>query len=78
MNEEDAKKELKILKYERQFFMSDKVTFGKKWGDLFSVYLKPFMVSMGMSFFAQFIGISAFLYYGSDIFNQAGNDLEGI
>jgi len=36
------------------------------------------MISIGMSFFAQLIGVSAFLYYGSDIFEQAGNDLEGI
>jgi len=78
MPDEDAEKELEILKYERQFFFSDKVTFSKKWGDLFSTYAKPFWISVGMSFFAQFIGISAFLYYGSDIFEQAGNDLEGI
>lgn len=68
MSDEDAEKELEILKYERQFFFSDKVTFGKKYGDLFSTYSKPFFISLGMGFFAQFIGISAFLYYGSDIF----------
>jgi len=78
MNEEDAEKELAVLKYQRQFFFSDKITFSKKWGDLFSTYTKPFFISVGMAFFAQFIGISAFLYYGSDIFEQAGNDLEGI
>ena len=78
MDEGDAEKELSILKYERQFFFGDGVTFAKKWGDLFSTYAKPFFISIGMSTFAQLIGISAFLYYGSDIFEQAGNDLEGI
>ena len=78
MKDEDAEKELEVLKYQRQFFFSDKVTFGKKWSDLFSTYKKPFYISIGMSFFAQLIGISAFLYYGSDIFEQAGNDIDGI
>ena len=78
MSDEDAERELEVLKYERQFFFSDKVTFWKKYEDLFTTYAKPFWISVGMSFFAQFIGVSAFLYYGSDIFEQAGNDLEGI
>ena len=78
MNDEDAEHELEVLKYERQFFFSDKVTFSKKYTDLFTIYFKPFVISLGMSFFAQLIGVSAFLYYGSDIFEQAGNDLEGI
>lgn len=38
MADEDAEKELKILKYERQFFFSDKVTFTKKFEDLYNVY----------------------------------------
>ena len=38
MSDEDAEKELKILKYERQFFFSDKVTFTKKFEDLWNVY----------------------------------------
>ncbi len=43
------------------------------------VYLKPFLVVMGLMFFQQFAGINAVIFYTSFIFIQAGSEMdEGI
>jgi len=78
MDENDAALELAKLRYEKQFFVSDKISIGKKYSDLFSIYTKPFLICLGLSFFAQAVGTSAFLYYGSEIFYMTQADVENI
>lgn len=51
---------------------------GKKYRDLCSVYTKPFFICLALSFFAQAVGTSAFLYYGSEIFYETQADLDEI
>lgn len=70
LREEDAEKYLKKLKYEKYFIHSPKLTYGKKCTDIFTTYLKPLSISIGLVFFLQLVGSSAFLYYGADIFMQ--------
>jgi len=52
MNDQDALLSLSILKYEKQFFVSEKVTLGKKYSDVFTIYTKPLMMSLALAFFA--------------------------
>lgn len=66
------------LKYQRKFFVSDKVSMSKKYEDLFFVYRKPFLICLGLAFFSQAAGTSAFLYYGAEIFFQTQADVDGI
>lgn len=74
----DATLELARLKYEKQFFVSDKINAGRKYRDLFSVYIRPLFLCLGLAFFSQAVGTSAFLYYGAEIFYQTQSDIEGI
>lgn len=76
--DDDAALELARLKYEKQFFVSDKIKVGKKYRDLCSVYTKPLFLCLGLAFFSQAVGTSAFLYYGAEIFYETQSDLEGI
>jgi len=76
--DDDAALELARLKYEKQFFISDKVSMGKKYRDLFGVYTRPLFICFGLAFFAQAVGTSAFLYYGAEIFYETQADIEGI
>lgn len=66
-SDEDAERELKKLKFERKFFVSEKLTESMKWSDLFFVYNYPLIVTVGLSFFSQAIGTAAFIYYGPEI-----------
>tara|TARA_B110000285_G_scaffold202218_1_gene237399 strand:+ start:354 stop:692 length:339 start_codon:yes stop_codon:yes gene_type:complete len=50
----------------------------KKYEDLFFVYRKPFLICLGLAFFSQAAGTSAFLYYGAEIFFQTQADVDGI
>jgi hypothetical protein len=68
LDEEDAGFEMERLKYQRRFFVSDKISMTKKYKDLFNVYRKPFLICLGLSFFSQACGTTAFLYYGAEIF----------
>lgn len=48
------------------------------YGDLFSkgVYLRPFLIMIGLMFFQQFAGINAVLFYLKDVFIKAGSDMD--
>lgn len=76
--DDDATLELARLKYEKQFFISDKVSMGKKYRDLCGVYTRPLFICFGLAFFSQAVGTSAFLYYGAEIFYETQADIEGI
>jgi len=52
LSEEDAEFEMLRLKYQRRFFISDKISAAKKYRDLFTVYKRPFLISLGLAFFA--------------------------
>ena len=66
------------LRYQRRFFVSDKIGMGRKYKDLFKTYRKPFLLSLGLAFFSQAAGTSAFLYYGAEIFYVTGADVDSI
>lgn len=76
--DDDAALELARLRYEKQFFVSNKVSMGKKYRDLCSVYTRPLFICLGLAFFAQAVGTSAFLYYGAEIFYETQADVDGI
>jgi MFS family permease len=78
LDDKDAKFELARLRYEKQFFVSSKVGMGRKYSDLFSVYTKPLFICLGLAFFGQAVGTSAFLYYGAEIFYETQADVDGI
>jgi hypothetical protein len=78
LGDQDAEFELARLKYEKQFFVSDKISLGRKYKDLCTVFAKPLWICLGLSFFGQAVGTSAFLYYGAEIFYETQADLEGI
>lgn len=59
------------MKYERRFFHSKNVGYWKKCEDLFTTYLKPFMLAIILAAFNQFVGTSAFLYYGPEVIEMA-------
>jgi len=50
--DDDAALELARLKYEKQFFISNKVSMGKKYKDLCGVYAKPLWICLGLAFFS--------------------------
>lgn len=52
LSEEDAEFEMHRLRYQRKFFISDKVSTAKKYKDLFSTFRRPFLISLGLAFFA--------------------------
>jgi len=52
LEEEDAGFEMERLKYQRKFFVSDKISAGKKYKDLFTTFKKPFLISLGLAFFS--------------------------
>lgn len=78
MTKEDAKKELEKLKFEKRFYTSDKLTLGRKWADLCTTYRKPLWICIGLAFFSQAVGTSAFLYYGPEIIINSHPDLDSI
>lgn len=73
--DEEAELELKKLKYERKFFASGEVNYFVKMGHLFTVYLKPFVLSVVLAALNQFVGTSAFLYYGPEIIMMTHADM---
>lgn len=50
--EADAGFEMERLKYQRRFFVSDKIKTSRKYKDLFTVFKKPFLISLGLAFFS--------------------------
>ena len=52
LDEADAGFEMERLKYQRRFFVSDKIDFAKKCKDLFKTFRRPFLISLGLTFFA--------------------------
>jgi len=51
---------------------------GKKYRDLCGTYKYPLFICLGLAFFAQAVGTSAFLYYGAEIFYETQADIDGI
>lgn len=45
---------------------------------MFGTYLKPFLIALALASFNQFIGTSAFLYYGPEIFEMTDADVSDI
>jgi hypothetical protein len=50
--DDDAALELARLKYEKQFFISNKVSMGKKYRDLCKIYTKPLFICLTLAFFS--------------------------
>lgn len=75
LNDEDAELELKKLKYERRFFDSKGVDYFVKCKDLFGAYFHPFILAVALASFNQFVGTSAFLYYGPELIELAQSDI---
>lgn len=75
---EDAKWELEKLKYERRFYQSKNVGYWKKCSHIFTTFLKPFGISLGLAAFAQLVGTSAFLYYGPSVLKDTQIDVSNI
>lgn len=48
LKDEDAEKYLKKLKYDKYYVHSSKLTYGKKCKDMFTTYLKPLLISVGL------------------------------
>jgi hypothetical protein len=69
--DEEAELELKKLKYERKFFASKDVNYFVKISHLFGVFCKPFTIAIILAALNQFVGTSAFLYYGPEIIEMA-------
>lgn len=78
LDDDAAEYELKKYKYERRFYHNEKVDYGKKCSDLFGTYLKPFMLAIGLASFNQFVGTSAFLYYGPEIIENSNADVSDL
>jgi len=53
------------------------MTIARKYSDLITVYWKPLLLCIGLAFFSQALGTSAFLYYGAEIFLETGADPAG-
>lgn len=52
LDEADAGFEMERLKYQRRFFVSDKIGAGQKYKDLFTTFRKPFSISLILAFFS--------------------------
>lgn len=78
MSDVDAERELRKLKFERKFYVSEVMTSGRKWKDLIYIYWYPLIIVTGLSFFSQAIGTAAFIYYGPEIILNTHTDIDEI
>lgn len=73
---EEAKKILEELKEEQKFFFTEKITIENKYRDLCGLYGKALAIVCVMALFSQLLGVSAFVYYGPEIFLTTQSDVD--